>query len=162
RLFVRRLRLECPSMIEDVRNVDDSGRIEATRDLQEEIPVMAAVEVRSKTSVRNRALTPKRRQMANIVLAEKECWVPVGFEVRGGGRAVLVEPILVGVHKDRVRVSVQDRSDHEQRVCPKDVRLVEQRDEFASRQPQRRVQGAGAIPLLGYAHEPDTWFAGGV
>src|ERR1700726_2170882 len=103
-------------MIEDSRDVPDLMRLQALNATQGEIIILRSFQTFTKTTNVAEQRSPVGAEMIDVVLPEKQFWVPIGFKKRVGTSAGRVDFIFVGVNQTGVGMLGQLARNHRQRV----------------------------------------------
>ncbi len=149
----RRLRMLAP-VIEDPGNVMDARR--PLHDAKQQVVVLRAFVAGAKPAGIEGDLPPHHHQVAHVHGREKMLGRPVRLEAGIAAFAARIELVFVRVDHVGVAILVQPQRDFRQGVRRQLVVVIEQGDELAGGQRQRRVRRGGDAAILGGERQPET------
>ena len=117
----------------------DAGRGGTLDDAHRQIPVLRALVADPEATDFAHELRAIDPEMAHIILNEEEVGIPIGLEVVVVAMTVLIDFVLVAVDQVGFGMGVEFEGDAGQGVRPDFIIVIEQRDELAVRQCERRV-----------------------
>ncbi len=126
-------------VIKHLGHMTDRGGLQLFAAAQGQVPILAALEADAESANLPHQGSVVQPQVANAVLPKEQFMVPVGLEVRGRTPAPLVDLVFVGVDHPPLGMGVDGFHHLKQGMRSQLVIMVEQRDELASSQLQRRI-----------------------
>ncbi len=148
-------------MIQHERDVADALGSDGFGDAQHEVPILAAVETGPQPAGVPHALGSKDGQVTDVVLADEEIRVPVGFEMRIVAPAVLIQMILVRVNQLGIRMGGDLGGDHVKGVRCQRIIMIEEGDVLAAGHGERAVRCGDDAAVVASHLDTDPRIGGG-